>query len=88
MSIVQESVVNQIEISEVNDLTVRIELRVVNGSKVISSRWHRASFDKDIANSVDLQMAEVNKHLIEMGEAPVSAEDIAKIKKFADLAWS
>lgn len=87
MAITQETAVNQIEVTESNDVQIRIELRIKNGEEVVSTRWHRTSFDRNMPNSVDLQMAEVNKHLIMMNEVPVSPEDIARIKVFADAAW-
>ena len=43
-----------------------------------NSKWHRTAIAQD--GDVDAQMAAVNNHLAQIGEQPVSAEDIAKIK--------
>lgn len=86
MAITQESVVNQIEVTENNSVQVRIAIRVLNGTEVISSRWHRTAFDMTGNFTVDEQMAAVNEHLASMGEAPVGPGDIARVAAFHQLA--
>jgi len=51
--------------------------------KLLYSKWHRTAIAQD--GDIDAQMAAVNNHLAQMGEQPVSAEDIAKIKSHHSL---
>lgn len=87
MDIVQETIVDQIEITSENDVQVRFKLIVRDGDNVIAAKYHRSGFNRDLPNSVTLQMYEVNTHLLSMGAQPVSQAEIDRIMVFTDAAW-
>lgn len=76
--ITKHAVVDQIEIARSGAVQVRIALELVEDGVVLSQKWHRTCLEP--GGDVDAQMATVNSHLEQMGELPVSAADIAKIR--------
>lgn len=80
MSIIKQTVVDQIELTRTGTIQIRIALELVENGAVISSKWHRTSVEPGV--DVAAQMAAVNYHITSepMNEQPVSAVDIARIK--------
>ena len=78
MSIVKQTVVDQIEITRNGTMQIRIGLELVEDGAVLSNKWHRTMVDP--GGDVTAQIAAVNAYLLAMGEQEVSAADIAKIK--------
>ena len=58
----------------------------VDGKQRGEVRWHRSGVEA--GGDIDAQFAVVNTHIESMGELPVSAEDIARVKNFISLAWT
>jgi len=79
----KQSVVDQIEITRSGTLQIRIGLEIVEDGKILSGKWHRTSIEP--SGNVDEQMKFVNDHLLSMGEAQVSQQDIDKIKAYHSL---
>ncbi len=84
MALERRTIVNQIEVNEFGTVQVRFAIQIVDGDNVIHSRWHRTAVD--LTGDVDQQLAAVNAHMDEMGEARVSDKDIDRIKRFHDLS--
>jgi len=84
--IIKQTVVDQIEITRTGDIQVRFGKLLVEGDNEISCQWHRTMIPP--GGDVDAQLAVVNAHLIQMGEQPVDAAGIAKIKAHAQTAWT
>lgn len=82
-----KSVVNQIEVTG-QMIQVRIALQIVNGADVIDSKWHRTAFPIAQPNAARQQMEEVNRHLAEMGKAPVSEGDIVRVEAIHNAAMN
>ncbi len=82
MAIERKSIVDQIEITRGNVLQVRIALLLVDTETgvEVSSKWHRTSVELD--GSPVAQMAAVNVHLNQMGEALIAQGDIDKVKLY------
>lgn len=71
---------NMAVINEV--INVRFDKQTLNEQgDIISSAWHRTSIPPDVG--IDKQMEAVNLHLVSMGEAAVTVDEIAKIKSFS-----
>jgi len=77
---------DQIEIISNGTVQVRIALRVEDGPNILAHKWHRTALPPE--TTIDLQMAAVNEHLVQMGYNPVSASDIAKIASICSAAWT
>lgn len=86
MALERRTVVNQIEVTEGGILQIRFGLQIVDGGEVISQKWHRTSIPLH-ANPAD-QINTVNIHLAQMGENPVSEDDLARITAFHNLSAS
>lgn len=78
--------VDQIEVTRIGALQVRIALEIEDNGAVISTKWHRTVCVPGC--DIDEQMAAVNTHLAAMGENIVSLADIERIKAIADAAWA
>lgn len=84
MAIEKVTIIDQIEINSVGDVAVRLKLLVVeDGTEVLSSRYHRTVIPAGLPPV--LQMAEVNKHLAAMREAPVEAADLERLEAYCAL---
>jgi hypothetical protein len=84
MTIERRSIVAQIEIPCVGGVQVLIHLQMVEDGSVISHKNHRTFIPVDISPAE--QMAHVNGHLSEMGEAQISSADIQRVGMFHKLA--
>lgn len=84
MAIQRKTVVDQIEINRNGSISVRLCLLLVDGATEIGSKFHRTVIDNSV--TPEDQLAFVNQHLSEMGEKPVSADDIARIANYCTLA--
>lgn len=84
----QQTILDQVEVSfSTGIIGIRFAKQIIrDNGDIATSSWHRAALEK--GNDPDAVMADVNAHLSEMSEAPVSADDIAKIKAIAAAAWS
>lgn len=82
----RKSIVDQIEITRVNTVQVRLALLIVDGSVEISSRWHRTSID--VAGAAEQQMLTVQDHLQSMGEALVSQADIDRVVTICNVVFA
>ena len=86
MAITRKTVVDQIEITRTGHIQFRLGKLLVEDGKELSSQWHRSVVEP--GGDVEAQMAVVNAHLVQMGEAEVDAAGIAKIKAQAQAAWT
>jgi hypothetical protein len=84
MAIERKSIVDQIEIVRDGGVQVRFALLIVEDGKELSSAWHRTFIGA--GDSPALQVAEVNKHLKQMGHAEVSNEDMLRVVAFHQLS--
>lgn len=82
----KKTVLDQIEITSSGAIQIRIGLLLVEDGNVIDTKWHRSAIEP--GGDIDAQMSAVNAHLEQMGKLPVGAEDIARIKSHADVAWT
>lgn len=82
--ITRKTIVDQIEITRDNTVQVRLAKILEEDGREINSAWHRTAIGPGIAARD--QMEEVNRHLVEMGEAEVSQADIDKVAAFVALA--
>jgi hypothetical protein len=80
MAIERRTIVDQLEYPRAGGTQVRLALMLVDGDKEISSKWHRTYIPADMPAGV--QMAAVAEHLEQMGEAPLSMADVAKVYEF------
>jgi hypothetical protein len=71
--------------TEINDNSIQIRLEKFS-SDGDSLGWHRTAIET--GGDIDAQFAAVNSHMGSQGYASVSAEDIAKVKNFANVAWT
>lgn len=71
------TIVDQIEINSMGDVGVRLKLLIVEDGNVLASRYHRTVIGADVP--VADQMAAVNAHLAQMGEAQVDAADLERL---------
>lgn len=81
--ITKKTVVDQIEILRSGPIQVRLGLLLLEEGKEVDCKWHRTSIEPGI--DVDLQMASVNAHLIQLGKAQVEIEDLSRIKAIVAL---
>lgn len=84
MTIERKTIVNQIEVGVDGGVGVRLELRLVEGDTVLSSKWHRTIIPQDISPAE--QLSYVNDHLTQMGEATITTGDIQRVGLFHKLA--
>ena len=84
--ITKKTVVDQIEVTRASVIQVRFGKLLLEGDKVIACQWHRTAFWPGL--DIDEHMVRVNTHLESMGEAPVDAVEIDRLKKLAQVAWS
>lgn len=81
MALEKVTVVDQIEISSMGDVGVRLKLLIVeDGATVLSSRYHRTMIPADVP--VAAQMDLVNAHLAQMGESPVDPADLERLDAY------
>lgn len=81
----RKSTVDQIEITALGPVQIRIALQIVDGDQVLSSKWHRTLIEHP--SLAQAQMDAVNEHLTtQMGESAISQEDIDRIKAFCELS--
>ena len=74
------TIVDQIELKPGPFVYLRMGLCIADGDVIVGEpRWHRTSFRHD--TDVEATMALVNTHLATMGEAPVPADEIQRIKR-------
>ncbi len=80
----RKSIVDQIEAPITGGVGVRIALQLVEDGVVLSSKWHRTMIPAGVTPAE--QLAYVNAHLAEMGEAAISSADIQRVGLFHKLA--
>lgn len=83
MSLDRRTVISQREIAADGTVQVRFEKLIVDGDAVVSRQYHRASFQP--GTPVAAQMAAVNAHLVQMGEAPVAESEVESIERIVKL---
>jgi hypothetical protein len=76
MTIERVTELDQVEV-RANRVQVRIALLLVEDGKKLSRKWHRTVVEA--GTDALAQMVECNKHLIMMGELPVSESDVLKV---------
>lgn len=82
----RKTVLDQIEITRRGTVQVRIALLLVDNGVEIGCKYHRSAIEEPSApNAATLQMYEVNRHLVSMGELPVDQVDIDKIIAHTEL---
>lgn len=81
--IIKQTLVDKIEITRTGSIQIRIALELVEDGNVLNTRLHRTAIEP--GGDVDAQMAAVNEHLAQMGEVPVSVQDIDRIKKYRSV---
>lgn len=86
MSIERKTIVDTIEIAVNGAVGVRLALMLVEGDVVLSSKWHRTMIPQEISPAE--QLAYVNDHLLQMGEAQLTSTDIQRVGLFHKLAGS
>lgn len=79
----RQSIVDQIEITRNGTLAVRLALLLVDDGKELASKFHRTSIPLECPPMA--QMLLVNEHLVQMGEAPLSAVDVQRIVDYHTL---
>lgn len=84
MAIEKRTIVAQIEIPVWGGTQVLIHLQLVENGKILSYKNHRTYIPADISPAE--QMAHVNDHLTQMGEAKVTSSEIQRIGMFHKLA--
>lgn len=83
----KKTTLNQIEITDIGFLQIRIALEIVDGAIVHSRKWHRSSCPPGW--DIDGWIAMVNRSLQEDLNYPgIGAEDVARIKGHAAIAWT
>lgn len=82
----KKTVIDQIEVTRAGHIQIRIGKLIVEDGRELSCQWHRTAVE--VGGDVDAQIEAVNAHLIEMGEAPIDAAGIAKVKTMAVAAWT
>lgn len=80
----RKSIVDAIEAPITGGVGVRIALQLVENGVVLSSKWHRTMIPAEISPAE--QLAYVNDHLAQMGEAAISGADIQRVGLFHKLA--
>ena len=80
----KRTVLSQIEVPVGGAIQVRLEKQVVEDGVVLAKEYHRTVIEP--GTEPEDQMAAVNEHLKTMGCAPVSGEDIARIRKLVAAA--
>lgn len=81
----KKTVIEQIEIKpETGHVLLRLHKRLMDGDAVVSSGNHRVALEPD--TDIDACADAVNNHLLQMGEAPVSAYEWEQVKEYAALA--
>lgn len=84
--IVKQTVVDQIEIPRNGTIQIRLALELVEDGNKLSSKWHRTVVTP--GHDIAAQLAAVNKHLAQMGEAAVSDVEIGRVSAQAAVAWT
>lgn len=80
--ITRNTVIDQIELRQ-EDVGVRLALQLVEDGEVISQKYHRLSIPYGVASDeIEAYFASVNDHLQSMKEAPISADDMARIVSY------
>jgi hypothetical protein len=86
MPIEKQTKLNKVEITDNGMVLFRLALCLVEDGKEISNKWHRSGVEP--GGDIDAQFAAVNAHLIQMGQMPVSADDIERVRAQAIAAWT
>lgn len=76
-------VLDQVEVTQKDDLQVRLHLLLVEDGVILQQKNHRTSVEK--GSDIGLQVQAVNQHLGHMGYPPL--EDFTKIEKIARAIW-
>lgn len=84
MAIERKTIVNQIEIDVSGNVGVRLSLQLIENGEVLSSKWHRTMIPTSVSPAE--QLAYVNGHLAQMGEALLTTADIQRVGMFHRLS--
>lgn len=82
----RKTTVSQIEVTEAGVVQVRLNKLLVDEGTEIMRQYHR--FVLHPATDFDEIVNAVQVNLVQMGEEPMTAEDVERVRKFVVLARS
>lgn len=80
----KRTILDQVEVRWGGAIQLRFGKQIIDGEAVLTNEWHRAVLN--LEDDADARLADVSSHLQMLGYPAITAGDIARIKKFFDLA--
>lgn len=79
----KRTVLDRIDVMQ-SGVNIRFGKQIIDGEAVLANEWHRAVLN--LEDDADARLADISTHLQVLGYPAITAGDIARIKKFFDLA--
>lgn len=81
----KKTIIDQIEITRVGQINIRMVKQIVDGDDVIDIGYHRILVE--VGGDVGMQMSLVNEHLQTMGFLPVESGEIKWLQDISSIAF-